>query len=383
MHVALGLFFGGLVVYVRSLSTPIAIVVGAIAFFAFVSYFGTNLLPLFKPTCPYKTYLTRYSYSLLGYLQTTSLSFSQRWHRVYTCICNAGAPLIQGLKSNTPDAPSPPADLEEDSNHSYHLLHHDVTPRSLKALEKELVAQRGHGLDARALAGLHNISSNTSVQRIVLQALSIIPLESVEIVRSRIPNLDRIIRGLLRSQEYTAADKQTAYERLYRAHLRVWGTMDHSATANLPDTPKGFAPVIVMMPDNTAAVRCDDSIATLVTRHHPENAESFLREQILNPSVLYDVFTWAAILQNAFRRGASWLDINDQDSPVWMKLLDWLIQPHECLQHTACDINQSCKDLVSLPIYTGKFNLTVRDYPQYPNTRPVTFGSVVMLLMRP
>ncbi|KAF9033013.1 hypothetical protein BDZ89DRAFT_1158345, partial [Hymenopellis radicata] len=50
MHVALGLFFGGLVVYVRSLSTPIAIVVGAIAFFAFVSYFGTNLLPLFKPT---------------------------------------------------------------------------------------------------------------------------------------------------------------------------------------------------------------------------------------------------------------------------------------------------------------------------------------------
>ncbi|KAF8887408.1 hypothetical protein CPB85DRAFT_1232107, partial [Mucidula mucida] len=55
MHIALGLFFGGLVVYVRSLSTPIAIVVGAIAFFAFVAYFGTNLLPLFKPTCPYKT----------------------------------------------------------------------------------------------------------------------------------------------------------------------------------------------------------------------------------------------------------------------------------------------------------------------------------------
>ncbi|KAF8887417.1 hypothetical protein CPB85DRAFT_292067 [Mucidula mucida] len=183
MHVALGLFFGGLVVYVRALSTPIAIVVGAIAFFAFVSYFGTNLLPLFKPTCPYKTYLTRYSYSLLGYLHTASLGFSQRWHRLYSGICPAAAALIRSLTfKNTPDAPSQPVDLEKDRNKSYHELQ-QVTPRSLKALEKDLVAQRGHALDARALAGLHNISSNTSVQRIVLQALSILPIETVEIVR--------------------------------------------------------------------------------------------------------------------------------------------------------------------------------------------------------
>ncbi|KAF8887416.1 hypothetical protein CPB85DRAFT_1566646 [Mucidula mucida] len=159
--------------------------------------------------------------------------------------------------------------------------------------------------------------------------------------------------------------------------------MDHSPTANIPGVPKGFAPVTVPTPNSTAAVRCDDSIATIVTRHHPENAEKFLREQILNPTVLYDTFTWAAILQNAFRRGASWLDINDRESLVWMKLLRWLIQPHECLEHTVCDINQSCKDIASLPIYGGELKITIRDYPSYPSTRPVDFESVVTFLMRP
>ncbi len=387
MHIALGLFFGGLVVYVRSLSPPIAIVVGAIAFFAFVAYFGTNLLPLFKPTCPYKTYLTRYSYSLLGYLQTASISFSQRWHRLYTGICSAAAPLIRSLKfKDTPDAPSQPANFEKESNKSYPELQQVTprfTPRLLKALEKDLVAQRGHALDARALAGLHNISSNTSVQRIVLQALSILPIETVEIVRARIPNLDRIIRDLLRSQEYIATDTQSAYERLYRAHIHVWGTMDHSATENIPGVPKGFAPVIVMTPDNTPAVRCDDSIATLVTRHHPENAEKFLREQILNPTVLYDTFTWVVILQNAFGRGAGWLEFNNQESPVWMKLLAWLIRPHECLEHTVCDINQFCKDIASLPIYGGKLKLTIRDYSHHSSTKPIDFESAMTFFMRP
>ncbi|KAF9031979.1 hypothetical protein BDZ89DRAFT_602250 [Hymenopellis radicata] len=68
MHVALGVFFFGLVIHVRALSTPGAVLVGVIGFIAFVAYFGTTLLPLFKPDCPYKTYLTLYSYSISAYL---------------------------------------------------------------------------------------------------------------------------------------------------------------------------------------------------------------------------------------------------------------------------------------------------------------------------
>ncbi|KAF8901272.1 hypothetical protein CPB85DRAFT_1173921, partial [Mucidula mucida] len=64
MHVALGVFFCGLVLHVRSLSTPGAALVSVIAFIAFIAYFGMTLLPILKPDCPYKTYLTLYSYSI-------------------------------------------------------------------------------------------------------------------------------------------------------------------------------------------------------------------------------------------------------------------------------------------------------------------------------
>ncbi len=58
--------------------------------------------------------------------------------------------------------------------------HNDTVQKSSSIVEKRLVHQTDDKLDARALCGLHNISSNTSVQSIVVQALSILPLQSLD-----------------------------------------------------------------------------------------------------------------------------------------------------------------------------------------------------------
>ena len=65
MHIALGVFFAGLIVYLYSLNTAMSGVVTGIASTAFIVYFLTNLLPLYKPDCPYKTPLTIHSYAFL------------------------------------------------------------------------------------------------------------------------------------------------------------------------------------------------------------------------------------------------------------------------------------------------------------------------------
>ncbi|KAF9028796.1 hypothetical protein BDZ89DRAFT_951149 [Hymenopellis radicata] len=54
MHVALGVFFAGLILLIQSLNTPAAAVVGLIVFFALLAYVGSNLFPVHDPSCPYR-----------------------------------------------------------------------------------------------------------------------------------------------------------------------------------------------------------------------------------------------------------------------------------------------------------------------------------------
>ena len=55
IHVALSIFLAGLV---ASFHTTVAGTVGIIVVSSRVIYFSTNLLPIFKPDCPYKTPLS-------------------------------------------------------------------------------------------------------------------------------------------------------------------------------------------------------------------------------------------------------------------------------------------------------------------------------------
>ncbi|KAF8910709.1 hypothetical protein CPB85DRAFT_1514317 [Mucidula mucida] len=120
-------------------------------------------------------------------------------------------------------------------------------------------------LEARALIGLYNISSNTSVQSIVLQAMSALPLELFSATKAGIPDVAQRICMLVESMEYTAPEKQTAYERLYRVHVRIE-----------PPIPEyGFVPPNVLTPSLTRAVRGPNTLSLLVSRKSPEHAIAF------------------------------------------------------------------------------------------------------------
>ncbi len=367
MHVALGVFLFGLVIYVRALTTPGAILVGIIAFIAFVAYFGTTLLPIFKPDCPYKTYLTLYCYSISTYVRM--IVHHSRFKTWISCRLRAVYKHCGHQPRRVPETNVP---------------YVQTWLRSLRDVERRTVDNIARTLDARALIGLYNISSNTSVQNIVLQALSILPLELLPTIRAGIPDAHERIRNLVESMEFTAADKHTAYECLFRAHIRV------EAPAARFARPDVFTPTL------TRVVRPPNSLSLLVDRQHPERAIAFLRHQIAFPKafVELDVFIWARILQNALSEGAGWLDVGDNDSPVWSQFSTWLMQEHGCLQSTACDA--SCTEIIALPLFVDgvhdnrfgslncdTFRLRVRKYPELPNTLPIELGDAVTLVMQP
>ncbi|KAJ7832873.1 hypothetical protein B0H14DRAFT_2515013 [Mycena olivaceomarginata] len=65
LHLSLGLFMAGLVVFLSALNRTIATVVGCIAGFLFGVYITTNTLPILAIGCPYRTPLTPLLYSFV------------------------------------------------------------------------------------------------------------------------------------------------------------------------------------------------------------------------------------------------------------------------------------------------------------------------------
>lgn len=62
LHLALFLFFAGLIVFLFTLHHIIAYIVTAIIFVALIAYVITNLLPVWYASCPYKTPLSKYTF---------------------------------------------------------------------------------------------------------------------------------------------------------------------------------------------------------------------------------------------------------------------------------------------------------------------------------
>ncbi|KAK0482810.1 hypothetical protein EDD18DRAFT_1294173 [Armillaria luteobubalina] len=67
MSLSLGIFLGGLVIFLIPLHVPIASAVGSIAFISFAAYFVTNFLPIIYPSCPYRTPLVQYMFPIYAY----------------------------------------------------------------------------------------------------------------------------------------------------------------------------------------------------------------------------------------------------------------------------------------------------------------------------
>ncbi|KAK0189484.1 hypothetical protein F5146DRAFT_932179 [Armillaria mellea] len=70
LSVSLSIFLVGLVLFLAPLQTAIASIVGTITFVTFAIYLITNLLPIWFPSCPYKTLLSQYIFLSYAYIIT-------------------------------------------------------------------------------------------------------------------------------------------------------------------------------------------------------------------------------------------------------------------------------------------------------------------------
>ncbi|SJL11097.1 uncharacterized protein ARMOST_14500 [Armillaria ostoyae] len=187
MSASLCIFLVGLVVFLVPLQVSIASVVGSITFISFAAYFITNFLPIIYPSCPYKTPLSQYIFPLYTYIAHNDF---------FTSI----SPISRYLSQSSPVSDNPPI-------------------RALREAEHAAVEHSADEIEANALSWLFCMSSNPSVQSIVVEAVSALPLKSVA-------SLELRAKGILEMCDTLAHDALSHCEgrkldRLIRTFLRL------------------------------------------------------------------------------------------------------------------------------------------------------------------
>ncbi|SJL03775.1 uncharacterized protein ARMOST_07132 [Armillaria ostoyae] len=203
MSASLAVFLVGLVLFIIPLRVSIASVVGSVTFIAFSAYLITNFLPILYPSCPYKTPLSQYIFPLYTYI-THDISF--KW--IFRLVS----------KHQSASASEKPA------------------IRVLKDAEIAAVKRYADETDVHALSWLYSMSSNPSVQSIVIQSTSALPLTSVVSLLHHIDSLSSTCLNTLYGLLSDASDDHSALEskidRVSRAFLRFPGEEDKASVWN-------------------------------------------------------------------------------------------------------------------------------------------------------
>ncbi|KAK0188936.1 hypothetical protein F5146DRAFT_1225613 [Armillaria mellea] len=212
MSASLAAFLVGLVLFIIPLSVSIASVVGSVTFIAFAAYLITNFLPILYPSCPYKTPLSQYIFPLYAYI-THNISF--KWIKV-------GA-------DTQPDKPSPIPRILLAEHLGFKLDASESLPEPVTLQDAEIAAVKhcADETDVHALSWLYSMSSNPSVQSIVIQSTSALPLTSVTSLPHHIAYFPFTCQLTLRNLLLDASNGHPALEgkidRVSRAFLRFPG----------------------------------------------------------------------------------------------------------------------------------------------------------------
>ncbi|KAK0238882.1 hypothetical protein EDD85DRAFT_951100 [Armillaria nabsnona] len=194
MSASLAVFLVGLVLFIIPLRVSIAFVVGSVTFIAFAAYLITNFLPILYPSCPYKTPLSQYIFPIYAYI-THDISFKWTFRLV--------------SKHQSASASEKPA------------------IRVLKDAEIAAVKRYADETDVHALSWLYYMSSNPSVQSIVIQSTSALPLTSVRSLLHNIADFSFTCRLTLRDLLSDASDGhpilESKIDRVSRAFVRFPG----------------------------------------------------------------------------------------------------------------------------------------------------------------
>ncbi|PBK78479.1 hypothetical protein ARMSODRAFT_42546 [Armillaria solidipes] len=148
MHIALAIFFIGLVIFLGPLRESIAWVVGTITVIACTAYLMAHILPLIFPQCPYRTSLCDLLHLSYGYVMEYAVAAV---HHLRHCLRRSETDVYIIL----PD------------KHASSV----AKWKDLKKLESDAVKSVSGELSVDALHWLFSMSSNPIVQSIVIQAI--------------------------------------------------------------------------------------------------------------------------------------------------------------------------------------------------------------------
>ncbi|KAK0490317.1 hypothetical protein IW261DRAFT_1431441 [Armillaria novae-zelandiae] len=276
MSASLAVFLVGLVVFLIPLRVSIASVVGAITFIAFSAYFVTNFLPVIYPSCPYKTPLSQYMFSIHAYIQQAISKLSPA-HR---------AREARRLSLGPPS----------------------FTACTLGEAESKAVHHRVDDMNVQALVWLINTSSNPSVETIVMESTSCLQLKSVDFFRDH-SNVDaysaclRAFDTLLYEPDISLHEHKV--DRLIRAILRFTSVAFYTYGPK-PDkdtlSPTLYADLLCIRLD------CEEESQELVMN-------SLMTDELTDLSL--QPIIWAYLLQ----RASGYYDKPSPDKLVMMQLL--------------------------------------------------------------
>ncbi|SJL11080.1 uncharacterized protein ARMOST_14481 [Armillaria ostoyae] len=246
LSMSLGIFLVGLVLFLVPLQGAIASIVGTITFLTFAIYLITNLLPVWFPSCPYKTPLSQYIFLPYAYIINHGFFIS-------------------------PDSS---------------VAAHAKPVRKFRDVERTAAELGADELDVCALGWLSGMSSNPSVLNIVVQSTSALPLRSVEPLMQYAERFSETYRTVISSIDINC--HESIVDRIIRASLRFnipsyldW-TFGHWVRERDGLPTEIYAGVLCI--DNWLT----DEIANLVKAQFMESSDKQLR---LQPIV------WACLLQ--------------------------------------------------------------------------------------
>ncbi|KAF9026231.1 hypothetical protein BDZ89DRAFT_41990 [Hymenopellis radicata] len=270
MHISLGVFFAGFIIFLCSLSYAMAKALGCVTGLGALAYLISNLLPLFFANCPYKTPLSLYSFRMVS--------------SVRQC--------LQSWKA-------------------CRRVQSSVIARSLKDVERAAVTYQAENLDALAVSWMHNTSSNASVQSIAVQSLAGLPPQSIGVVAGA----DGITAPVSNPDTWRFLDfvsqedeERPAVIRAIRVHHRFDQPVDRMERMQRGALRFGAFNMLNKEQDRYQFIY-DDS---------PERAIEAVQSSLLQPSgadTTFDVVFWGRLLEASMQSGLDFLNIESSYAP--------------------------------------------------------------------
>ncbi|KAK0442816.1 hypothetical protein EV421DRAFT_548313 [Armillaria borealis] len=159
MHLALAIFLSGLVIFLHPLRAALSWVICAGTVLVYTAYVVATILPILFPQCPYRTPLCDLVYISVCCTILARVTWESRWIFLYHYRRRDFSRMFR-----------------------YRPRVQARTPQSLTMIESEFVQQRSKDLAVEALHWLFSVSSNPSVQSIVIQSVGGLPMASGSMV---------------------------------------------------------------------------------------------------------------------------------------------------------------------------------------------------------